>query len=543
MHDAPRPRLDDVLAALRASARPAFHQPDGAPVSAAGFDHLVAGTARWLTDQGLRAGDCVAAWLPNRLAWPAILFASARLGLRVAAVNTRYRTHEVEHILHASGASLLIAEPAREDAFDTLAALDPSRLPSLRRVALAGDEGVNRTAPLPYALHTLRRRFADAGNPFETAAYDPKPQPGGPDADSDPEAPLLHFATSGTTSAPKLVTHPQRTLALHALRCAPAFGFDAPDAAFLAAMPFCGTFGLASLLGAMAGGAPVHLLPEYDTAPAAARLHAGRITHVFGSDEMFRRLQDHDPASLSHARLCGFAAFAPGAAPALRKMAEAGVPLRGLYGSSEVHALFGIQPGDLPLDQRLEGGGRPASADAQLRIRDPETGDLVTTGKPGELEIRAPTSFTGYHGNPDATAKALTQDGFFRTGDLARLRGDGTFVYIARMGDAIRLSGFLTDPAEIEEALKGLPGIGDAQVVGVEVDGALRPVAFVIPDGAFDEAAARAEAAARLAHYKVPVRIFPIDAFPTTPSANGVKIRKAALREDAQARLAAASAG
>lgn len=112
------------------------------------------------------------------------------------------------------------------------------------------------------------------------------------------------------------------------------------------------------------------------------------------------------------------------------------------------------------------------------------------------------------------------------------MRGDGTFVYLARSGDAIRLSGFLVDPLEIEDVLKDIEGVRDAQVVGVETTGKTVPVAFVIADGSveFDEARIVEAAKAMLAAFKVPARVLPVDAFPTTESANGQKIQKAKLR-------------
>ena len=102
---------------------------------------------------------------------------------------------------------------------------------------------------------------------------------------------------------------------------------------------------------------------------------------------------------------------------------------------------------------RIEGGGWPMSEDAIVRVRDTETGALAAAGISGELEIRAPSRFLGYFHNPQATADAITSDGFFRTGDIGRLRGDGSFVYETRAGDAMRLGGFLVGPGEIEDEL------------------------------------------------------------------------------------------
>ena len=124
----------------------------------------------------------------------------------------------------------------------------------------------------------------------------------------------------------------------------------------------------------------------------------------------------------------------------------------------------------------------------------------------------------------------------------------GTFEYVARLGDALRLGGFLVSPAEIEAHLETAKGVAAAQVVGVETDSGPGCCAFVVLEGASRgrdhgtmEAQLKAFCAQALAKFKVPRRIFILDAFPTTPSANGTKIQKAKLREQAQQRLNASS--
>ena len=161
------------------------------------------------------------------------------------------------------------------------------------------------------------------------------------------------------------------------------------------------------------------------------------------------------------------------------------------------------------------------SPDAVVRVRDSETGELAKPGRSGELEIRAPSRFLGYFHNPDATRAAITDDGFFRTGDIGYLREDGSFVYETRGGDAMRLGGFLVAPGEIEDELKAC-------------------AAFVITDAAAppDPEQLIAQLRNRLAGYKVPARIFFIDAFPVTESANGVKIQRGKLRAIAMERIA-----
>jgi fatty-acyl-CoA synthase len=509
-------------------------QPDAAAfidgerhVSYAEFDRLCTAAAAWLAEQGITAGDRVAVWMVNRIEWLALLFAAARVGAALVPVNTRYGASEVEYILARSGARLLLMEPRFRtiDFAGLLGGVAPAAVPRLERVILLGDAGAPPTL-LDRPTIVIQGFAAGAVAPASAAA---------------PHAPAVLFTTSGTTKGPKLVIHPQRTLALHSYRCAAALGLQESGANLLAAMPFCGVFGLTAALAALAGGVPIIVMDAFDAGKAAALLRRHAVTHTFGSDEMFRRLMAlvPGPNPFPAARAFGFAAFSPGAAELAREAWHRRIPLHGLYGSSEVLALFAMQPASLPVEERIEGGGKPVSHDAVVRIREVDADGLLPAGQSGEIEIRAPTNFAGYLDDAPATAAALHADGFFRTGDIGRLREDGTFVFESRRGDAIRLGGFLVNPAEIEDVLKGIDGIADAQVVAAELDGRARAVAFVIPDAgsSVSEADVIALSGGRMASFKVPARVWPVDRFPTTQSANGTKIQRAILRAMAAERL------
>lgn len=499
---------------------------DGTPVSRAEFSEKIERTAAWLAAQGIGKGDVVAVWLVNRIEWLALLFAAARLGAVIAAVNTRYRSAEVAHLLKLSGAKLMVIEAAFRaiDFAAILADVARDEVPALQRLAVVGADGIPTQWPCV--------RFD---------AFD-KPYPPAPPTADDVDLPVLLYTTSGTTKGPKLVAHSQRTLVTHAASVARALGLSPQRHALLAMLPFCGTFGMTSLLGFIAAGATIHVLDAFEAAPARRILGEQEITHAFGSDEMFRRILALTDAArpFPHLEVCGFAAFQPG----WRELAAAaevrGLPLFGLYGSSEVQALFSIARASDAFADRIEGGGWPMSPDARVRVRDTETGELAAQGVFGEIEISAPSRFLGYFNNPGATREAITADGFFRTGDIGRLRGDGAFVYETRAGDAMRLGGFLVAPGEIEDELKACTGVADAQVVAVDLKGSARCVAFVIPAGEPpQQETLAAHLRERLAGYKVPARIYVVDAFPVTDSANGVKIQRARLRAIAMERIAA----
>ncbi|MEN8198346.1 MAG: acyl-CoA synthetase, partial [Pseudomonadota bacterium] len=204
-----------------------------------------------------------------------------------------------------------------------------------------------------------------------------------------------------------------------------------------------------------------------------------------------------------------------------------------------VQALLAVQPPRRDPDDRVQPGGVPVSDDVQVRARDPESGKILPHGEDGELEFRGPSQMAEYFGDPAATRKAMTSDGFLRSGDLGHTTPDGGFIFIARMGDVLRLGGFLVSPPEIESHLVRHPAVSGAQVVGAQIDGRPRAVAFVtvVLGAGFDEAALRGHCRDGLAGFKVPYRIFELDAFPTTKSANGTKIQRAKLREMADQRV------
>jgi fatty-acyl-CoA synthase len=269
---------------------------------------------------------------------------------------------------------------------------------------------------------------------------------------------------------------------------------------------------------------------------------------MFGSDEMLRRLIEHaEPRPFPSLRTFGFASFSPRFIDLAKELIPRGIPMRGLYGSSEVMALFSIQQPDMPIEERALGGGYPAADSlACVRARDPDSGALCAPGVSGELEIYSPTLFKGYFNNPIATKEAFTEDGFFKTGDLGYVRADGSFVYQSRMGDTMRLGGFLVDPTEIEQVLAEQPEIKSAQVVGIEIRGQLKPVAFVIASDPYcghtnnatsDPNVILNRLSKQLAAFKVPTHLWFIDAFPATASANGDKFQRVKLREMAQKKL------
>ena len=342
--------------------------------------------------------------------------------------------------------------------------------------------------------------------------------------------PFVVFTTSGTTSRPKMVLHRQHSIADHATDAVAGVGYG-PDDTVLAVMPLCGIFGLSSLLIAVAAGSRI-IVTDYDLTRTATLIKSERVTCVNGSDDLFHRLLDHG-ADLSSIRLGGYARFNTSLDGVVERAAAAGATLTGLYGMSEVQAMLTLRDPTGDAAERTRVGGTLTSVHAEYRIVD------------GELQLRGPSLFAGYlaEGGDGIDAALTTEnhdDGWFRTGDLAEPEGERAFEYIARMGDVLRLGGFLVSPVEIEAVLMDDPHVEAAQVVAVDQPTGARPVGFVVltaeGDG-FDQAAAIARCRERLARYKVPVRVLVVAEFPTTPGPNGTKIQKTRLRDLATAAL------
>ncbi len=479
---------------------------------------------------GVQAGDRIGLWLPNTPEWLELFFACAQLAAIAVSINTRFRAHEVGDILQRSGCKILALSPGFR-ALDFGAIL--AQITSAQSYDVAYTVLVGPAPSLSVPLPGVPIAYVD----LRTAVLEPLPV-------VPAETRCVIFTTSGTTSAPKFVCHTQAAVALHAREVAAHFGFDGPNARVLQALPLCGVFGFTQALGALAGGASLFMLPVFDAQASARLLDESSVTHMCGSDEMMDRILETTTVSrpFQSLRYFAYASFNPALEDIAERAFARGVVMRGLYGMSECQALFALQRLDAPLAIRRQGGGLPVSPSARIRIVDPESGDVLPHDVAGEIQLRGPSLFKEYYGDPEATARAFTADGYFRTGDLGYLRSAGDFCFLTRLGDVLRLGGYLVSPLEIELILDQHPGVSASQVVGVTYAGRPAAIAFVIAGSAmkFDEKVLRDWCATLLAGYKVPQRIFSLVEFPTTPSANGTKIQRTLLRELALQRLVGA---
>ncbi|MFD4838919.1 AMP-binding protein [Achromobacter sp. NPDC058515] len=521
----------DLLAARQPDATALVDQDQRISVAAlrAQSRALAAGLARI----GVRPGHRVAVWLPNCTAWVESFLACAHLGALVLAVNTRFRALEVADILGRGQADWLVFWPGFkgidfQGILDGVAPADLTRLQGVVALSEAGE-------PVASSLHGKpAHRYADL-----LACADPAPAAQG-------NAGVLCFTTSGTTSKPKFVLHDQQTLLRHGAAVARAHGYD-DRSCVLASAPFCGAFGFATLAGGLARGVPVVCAPVFNAAQSADAIARYAVTHTYANNEaLVSMMQAAPPANFASARLFGFASFTPALDNMLDLAREAGVPLIGLYGSSELIALVAGQPRDPAegdVSARHQPGGTLVYPEARVRARDPESGQVLPHGQSGEIEILSPSLMQGYLDNPEATRNAVTDDGYFKTGDLGYTLTPRQFVFQTRMGDSLRLSGFLVNPVEIEQVVETLPGVRACQVVGAASKGKIVPYAFVLlHEGArADPAGWTAACKAAMAGFKAPAGFTVLDAFPSVESANSVKIQKHRLREMADAMLSDSS--
>lgn len=517
-------------AATLAAGEPALIHEDGA-TTFANLEAMAQRFAAGLGAVGVRAGDRVALWLPNTPEHYALTYAVWRLGAVVVGVNTRFKAKEVEDIVGRSGARFLAYQPGFKDIdfAGILAGVDPAALTALEHVIVAGEGAAGDVLGRPAtALAALEGHGALAEDR------------------ATPETPCHIFTTSGTTSKPKFVLHAHRSLAIHAERLPPVWDLERSDAVLFQAAPLCGVVGLNVATLGVAAMRPQIIQQVYEPVSAAELFVRHGVTHMIGMDAMYERMLTARPEARPFPKLQHAISFGanPPLQPYLDFVRDRGLHVRAVYGMSEVCALFSFQPIDAEEADRVIGGGHPVHPETRVRAADPDTDAPLAPGEEGELQMQSPTLLLEYADNPEATVKAFTADGFFKTGDLGYVRPDGAFVYLARMGDVLRLAGFLTNPMDIEKELERDPAVHEAQVVQTRIGTRDRAFGFVTltVGAAFDEARAIARCRERLADYKIPVRVVPVDAFPVTESANAIKVRKTDLRRMAEGILAKESA-
>jgi fatty-acyl-CoA synthase len=488
-----------------------------------------------LAELGLGRGDTLAIWLPNRPLWFVAQYAAARLGIVIVALNPRYRARELAYILGQSRTTtvLLTDHLGPIDYFEILHEVLPSLadevpgelaidgFPHLRRVIVDAED------PYPGCL-----RVADVWQPPGSAAPLP-PMP-------SPDDVLTLLYTSGTTAFPKGAMISHRNCVPHGWNTGAQLRLT-PEDRVLHALPAAGTWGGLNIpLSTWSHGACLVLMEAWDPLRALVLIERERCTVFNAVDTMLKPMFEHpDFDRYDHSSLrTGAFASVGGGGPAMLEMVvkRLGVPLAFQpYGMTEVNAMALFHDLDEPLELRLQPGILPAPG-LEVRIAHPDTGELCAAGQEGELQCRGVMVTRGYFDKPQETRAAFTDDGWFRTGDLATHDGHGHIVFKGRLKETLRISHFMVAPGEIEAFLQTHPDVDEAFVVGVpdaEINEA--PVAYVIarPGARPSEAELRAFCRGKIASYKIPRRISFVSDVPRTPSPHGDKVQRIKLREQA----------
>nr|WP_176392307.1 AMP-binding protein [Sphingomonas sp. CDS-1] len=452
---------------------------------------------------GFRRHDRLALWLPNSPAWVMLALACARLGILLVTVNTRNKGEETAYILAKSRARGLIAVDRFWD-IDYRAMLAEMAAPHLEHV-LWLDGGADGFRLRPWA-----ESFAQTPETLRHA-----------EAAVTASDPALAVFTSGTTGFPKGVVH-SHVLLDNVRNFAGMMHFE-PGDVILGHMPFYHIAGLVTaLLPAVTLGCTLVTVAHWQ-AETAARLIAREKIAIFGGiPTHFIDLADK-VAELGLDTSCLKCAWIGGAsiAPDVARRAKHVLGLDALaaaYGMTETSACTTLSRFDDPLEIAAEGKGVPIG-DFEVKVADPETGAACPVGNNGEIWVRGSIVMQGYLEDPEETAKVMTGDGWFRTGDLGQFDATGYLKITGRLKEMFIVGGSNVYPAEVERCLHQVPGVRQAVVVGVP-DRRLGEVGFAFVER--DESAAVTQdvilafAKAHIADYKVPRHLRFVEAFPMT---------------------------
>ena len=425
--------------------------PDGSSTTYAEAFALAARFANALEDLGVEPGDRVAVQVEK--SWPAIVLylGCLRAGAVYLPLNPAYTAAEVEHFLRDAEPKVLVCDSER---FDGLASL--AQATGVAHVETMGADG--RGSLLDHALGQPAER-ADAVR-----------------AGSDLAAILY---TSGTTGRSKgaMLTHDNlRSNAQALVEC---WRFTADDV-LVHALPIFHTHGLfvATNVVLLSGGSMI-FQPGFDAAAVLAAL--GRATALMGVPTFYTRLLQLP--GLTREAVAGVRLFVSGSAPLLAETHAA-------WSERTGHAIlerYGMTETNMNTSNPYDGERRPGTVGfplpgVELRVVDPESGRPVATDEVGGLEVKGPNVFCGYWRQPERTAEELRADGFFITGDLAAVDGDGYVRIVGRAKDLVISGGLNVYPKEVEEAIDELPGVAESAVFGVpHPDFGEAVVAAVVP--------------------------------------------------------------
>jgi malonyl-CoA/methylmalonyl-CoA synthetase len=481
------------------ASRLAIETPDGARISYGDLIALSGQMANVLVSRGVKLGDRVAAQTEKSVPGLVLYLATVRAGAVYLPLNTAYTLNELEYFITDAEPSLVVCDPSKAQGIGAIAAKVGAKVETL------GADGRG----------SLTEAAATAGPGFSTAMR----------ADDDLAAILY---TSGTTGRSKgaMLTH--ENLASNSLTLIDTWRFTDQDV-LIHALPIYHTHGLfvASNVTLFARASMI-FLNKFDP-ELIIRLMA-RATVMMGVPTFYTRLLQ-SPAlnkeSCSHMRL-----FVSGSAPLLADthrewFARTGHAVLERYGMTETN-MNTSNPYD---GDRVPGAVGQALPGVSVRITDPDTGKILGAETIGMIEVKGPNVFKGYWRMPEKTKAEFRDDGFFITGDLGKIDGNGYVHILGRGKDLVISGGFNVYPKEIESEIDAMPGVIEAAVIGVpHADFGEGVTAVVVCDkgAGVDEATVLGALDGRLAKFKMPKRVIFVEELPR--NAMG-KVQKNILRD------------
>jgi fatty-acyl-CoA synthase len=471
--------------------------------------------ARGLLAHGVRKGDRVGIWSPNRFEWVVAQYASARIGAILVNINPAYKTAELSYVLQQSGTSLLLLARAFR-ASDYVAMLDEVRAtcPDLRESIVIDDDW-------PMLLADSQKVSIDDLVKIEHSLQF--------------DDPINIQYTSGTTGFPKGATLSHHNILNNGFFVGEALGYSERDRVCIP-VPFYHCFGM--VIGNLActshGSCMVVPAEAYDALATLETVQAERCTSLYGVPTMFIGELDHprfnefDCSSLR----TGVMAGSPCPVEIMRKVqSQMHLPeVTICYGMTETAPVSTQSSTDDPLEKRVSTVGR-IHPNVEIKIVDPNSGQIVPRGQSGELCTRGYSVMLGYWNNPEATHQAIDAARWMHTGDLATMDDEDYINIVGRIKDMIIRGGENIYPREIEEFLYGHADVSDIQVIGVPSERYGEEVmAWVkLREGArvTDEQLV-AYCRGKIATYKIPRYWKFVDGFPMTVTG---KIQKFKMRE------------
>ncbi|CAN5770578.1 AMP-binding protein [soil metagenome] len=457
--------------------------------------------------QHFKPGERVAVWSANSAEWVFLQHGASLAGLVLVTVNPAYLSAELSHVLATSGAAGIFYTNSYRghDMAETVRALRP-HLPGLR-VAISFSDWDEFVAG------------GDASTPL------PRVEPG--------DMIQIQF-TSGTTGKPKGACLHHRGV-INAARFTAMRAGVRDGAPWASAMPLFHVGGCAgSEIGAFSVGGTFVLLPAFDAGVMLELIETERVQHIHAVPTMVSAMLDHpDRPQRDLSSLGSIMSGGSNVAASLVKRASEtfGCNFTITFGQTELNGVICQTFPDDPPERQSTTIGQP-SPQMEVKIADPNTGEVLPLGQPGEIWARGYQTMLGYF-NADASAsQAITSDGWLKTGDQATMDAAGYLRITGRLKDCIIRGGENIYPREIEDVLLTHPSIREVNVVGVpdptwgEVVAAaikLHPSVPRPPALDFHEFSRK-----HLAPYKTPVMWFYVDEFPTTTSG---KVQKFQLRQ------------